>query len=1399
MTKRSMFEVRIPLKTGIVKKQTPLFVGREKLLAKLIKSISNSLSTGTCILIGGYRGVGKTRLVQEAIDKVANIKPYSNSQYRHPKPVNIFLDLGVDSDLTIRDILCDLTENIYYIEKNKYKKAALITTTILTITLAVILFYLPSIKEAKYFPKSLNDLNLESLKEAALQYDLLTGLLLGQILTATVIILHYFHKRFFNDYRYISNLVECTRYKRAIESNAFAGNLAKSKFRFGRRSTFSHEPISSSRIQQSLKHYFKFSPQSYIVVFDEIDKINPENDYLSNSKTKGRKEKVDELLGGLKSFFNGSNCVFIMVAGREMVDAYYSESGYTSVLYEGVFDEFFYVPTLLTDTTDGKLSDHESMIREFTDQLIDTTNNNHNNISIDRYFSYTLLIKYLTLHSWGNIKRISILIKDFIEWDQISNNDTTTEQPFLIIREKDIHRLLVSAKLYALFDINLGRLIDSEDDKLIVSSMVTILDAARFHAQGFSRAMLDRTVAGIDIHSEINLANIADEFINSTFQSIIRRTSNNVYPYRFHLTTDIEFSYLTKIMGGKSSAFEFALDSADPVRRHYQHEIQSQNLDNHTKSPLSAAKTHTILGDIYVSEQSYDKAFQNYSEAINLLKTVLRTSDGNDWRHTGGVSLESHYQLVQTMLKKGLLEEIRENNKSAQRIYEEAQNIAQISFEWVVKNKDNTTEGTENIYLDLTDTKELWVTKTNRIKITNKARHTSLIVHSILSQDFLNLKSGRRPTQHFFNEKLMIDLELIDVSIITKAIFLNLFSSNFNIFDQTYKKFLATYKKIIISGKQARRLPYCYSRDNSLFVFAYGQALYCLSAFELKKEIRIVYDQFKYNINNITSSSQRTEHKKDDIEKEKRLFFLETCRNWSSLIMKMAKIEGSLSTLQNNDDTLNPFKVVEHLLSGNRLRFKKKSGSHHLFVKSLYFLNSAAKLAKRKGKYSQAAHQYTGILLNWIALLEIFPWQVFGDVINELQPDWKNNNNEDFLNTVITKLSITPSWVEDLISEAQFCVEKSDRGAYMNVRGGVINQWVSDNAHHDQSQSLRNKSLRVTDVLNILFKNKDIALETNQKVKLGSKTPDKPEENSISCKKVEFVNEKSLIESPLVWFRSNISNYLLIFSIWERYCRYSILKWLCYSIKEGHTALYSKLPESETHSTETVPETIITDKPSDMDIATRLNNLAQCRFDLSNISSPPGNLPRAKSIFLWLESRSLTHDLMFNLKNEPEKRDDLITVGITEIISKNIYAIDLCRKAFRSDDPDTFPPKSQIYFHLNEIVDRLQSEFQPNKRDVINKINENLYQDSKLRLSIALDARYIKKQLEKHLSDLEEINNISSLSFRKKLRHKYYLYDDFEDTFFVTEWSYLQMLSCGSKFLKVHTHSYEADISDFDA
>ncbi len=1259
------------------------FIGRVRFKNKLAESLNSALRNGGgSFLIGGYRGVGKTKLVEEVVKQ---------RNFGLCKTQIIRLDLGVDSELSTRDILCDLTESLYARSKQRYSWWKFCTAFTAALLSLALLWHFIDIDNL-FHTSHESFLRKNWYREAGLIKGIGTSLLVWVLLYP---LLKSFYSRLLSSHWFIRDLTYATRFSREWE-HSVAMPVPKLKVPLyqssGKRR---QEPISARRIQQQLIEYIKklrngrFYKTGNIIIFDEVDKINPgpSDNYTGNSKS--RKQKVDELLGGLKALMNSAECAFIVVAGREIVDAYYSESGYTSVLYESVFDDIFYIPTLLTDWSDGQFDRYPSMVRKYVNDTVfgdvgDLTNwlkqkgpgpSLSSSEKVDYHFHFETFIKYLTLHSWGNFKRLKLMLNDhieFLDYNMIARCEGQTNQQILEFLSKrvkqgrkpqkvlmftpsDIRRMFVSARLFSLYEVNMGRYTSKTDDKAAVSGLIAILDTFRFHSRGFSRSMMDRTIAGIDVHAESSLSYIADDYVHATFQSMIRRTSNNIYPYRFYLTTDLELSYFAKLLGAKSSSFEFALDSAEPVREFYLREAKLQSPDGSAHSLLASAKIQAILGDLYVSEYRYDLASGSYSNAVYMLKNTLRTDGEGAWRDSGGVSLEAQYMLIRNLLKKGRLEEERENNIKATALYSEAKKTALILFERFNHYCTKTVRLNDSF---------------SNVKLTHGEHHfLNEAVISSFAIDFANIKSGKfNELPDYFPRYSYSDL------------------SNDN--NKKARKFLSKYLTVAFFSchyetliDKQRQMIFPYLSKTSAVQYMWGQMQFSALASELKK---ILYG---YRPDAIGSESAL-----------ERFFEL-----WFSLVKSLFRKGVCLSTRS----TLEP-----NALLNPEQRLKESFES----------IFQAADRSKKEGRYAEAAHQYTSLLLNWNALLEIAPWKDFEKVKGKLDIDRGID------------LSERPEWLNDVIRCAQSCVEKADKSANIILRDSVASMLSPE-------ESKLYEKLRVLDVLNSLSE---------------------AEENTYST---------------IIWCRSNLSNYLLIFGIWEQYCRFSISQWI-----KQHTTEDNKDPKD-------------------------------IKFDMKNIPVPIGNLPRVQAMYHWLYARSEMHKLKSQIKSS---KDTCAKVNASVLIIKQLsLALDTYKKAFRSDDPDSFPSKTHIYYNLGELINLLESTGSSSDKSLLSLVrgalrneqvskfqqfnstsetekqsiqnldspNQHVNFEADNQILLYLDREYVKLHLNKYRFDLLEIDNMDSLTYKRKLRHKYFLYDDFDDPFYIAEWSHLRMMSSTCRLL----------------
>ncbi len=121
---------------------------------------------------------------------------------------------------------------------------------------------------------------------------------------------------------------------------------------------FSSEPLDEHKIEEALIRLLDRNSTCWskaidpIFVIDELDKLGTqvEKGGGESEGTTPRLQAIERVLGNLKHLLTVAKARFIVIAGRDMLDRYQAERRLTSSLYETLFDQYFEVPSLLTDS-----------------------------------------------------------------------------------------------------------------------------------------------------------------------------------------------------------------------------------------------------------------------------------------------------------------------------------------------------------------------------------------------------------------------------------------------------------------------------------------------------------------------------------------------------------------------------------------------------------------------------------------------------------------------------------------------------------------------------------------------------------------------------------------------------------------------------------------------------------------------------------------------------------------------------------------------------------------------------------------------------------------------------------------------------------------------------------------
>lgn len=126
---------------------------------------------------------------------------------------------------------------------------------------------------------------------------------------------------------------------------------------FWLRSGTTQEPLDESKIEDALIELLNDNSSCRskaidpVFVIDELDKIEATPASHRNNETDGSNgvEETEAILINLKNLLTVAKARFFVIAGRDMLDRYQAERRAVSSLYETLFDQYFEVPSLLTD------------------------------------------------------------------------------------------------------------------------------------------------------------------------------------------------------------------------------------------------------------------------------------------------------------------------------------------------------------------------------------------------------------------------------------------------------------------------------------------------------------------------------------------------------------------------------------------------------------------------------------------------------------------------------------------------------------------------------------------------------------------------------------------------------------------------------------------------------------------------------------------------------------------------------------------------------------------------------------------------------------------------------------------------------------------------------------------
>lgn len=737
--------------------KTDLFIGREKEVDALHEILNSTKESRGSYLVAGYRGVGKTSFVNEVLSRY-------RIENKHLLSINI--NLGNETKLDAKTVMSDMVsqlltkfeykskkmpffERIYKLNIFKKNRHLLRWFYHLLEVFIGVLIVLPFVLINDLYPNWIFEF-ANNIIDNFCTGDICSHKYRPYPIALFIIILGFSpyilkslirrltHLNSYSVIRMLRTLDTDARYSDEYNVNA---NIKLFGGLFGGLKKRATLPLDANAIENKLRiilNKCRFEGFDIIFIFDELDKLtgfdldpqnvetfdqNNKSRYSNTSRTdtpRKRREQVDYLLGNIKGLVTDSRARYIFIAGREIYDSYLSEKGDASSLYESLFNSYIYIPSLLSDKSDGNATILDGMIESFIVNKImyreknkknifnfiankfrknDKKNskiiyyklcdlaaackNNNENIDVDEIFILKIFIHFLTFHSWGNFKRLHNLMETFIVHKnslrgenfnniEILRSKNSDCDNYLVIGHIDFQRFLFSSHLYILFHHSLSRNLTQADDKLIISAFAIFHYILKFHNVGFSRSHINRMYETLNIHSSPEVTRIIDMLIDNVLRNHLRRVRNSFYRYRFNSLFESEMHYITKVSDKESASFNFSLDASYYTKQYYTQLLQS-HLDKNEYSFSTQVQLCNILGYFYLWEQSYDEANIYFGSAAQLLEQQLKKSSG----------LQLLLQYTEAMLRLAIVSERMSNYSLAASYYKDANNMIECHFECI--------------------------------------------------------------------------------------------------------------------------------------------------------------------------------------------------------------------------------------------------------------------------------------------------------------------------------------------------------------------------------------------------------------------------------------------------------------------------------------------------------------------------------------------------------------------------------------------------------------------------------------------------------------------------------------------------------------------------------------------
>jgi hypothetical protein len=397
----------------------------------------------------------------------------------------------------------------------------------------------------------------------------------------------------------------------------------------------------------------------FIIVFDELDKIDPVSNYDDNRNTdvlpdfenvgsgftggatsRKRKQNLLKMLANMKFFISSAKAKFVFIAGRELYDAYLADTSDREFAVGSIFNNVIYVDSFLNskeiskdvtsmaerfickqllsakDESGKKRKDTDYTLKEYRSALNKVVfPNNEKGRTIQRTIIMLYQFStYLSYISNGAPKKITNYFEKYVikEGDFDKKTKTNIVIPeikkgsatyYLVFKYRDQQKIgFIHYMSFPLINAILNNA-SRYGDKLLISGCFLINHIYKYHNSGFSWRNLENIPELLNINKSPELREFINTIITFMERSHLSPTISSLYHFKFPMKIAEEISLMSRLSEEISALFNFTLDDSLSLKNHYskllKHYTSIQNNQAHNNLHLVVSDNNKRKNDLH--------------------------------------------------------------------------------------------------------------------------------------------------------------------------------------------------------------------------------------------------------------------------------------------------------------------------------------------------------------------------------------------------------------------------------------------------------------------------------------------------------------------------------------------------------------------------------------------------------------------------------------------------------------------------------------------------------------------------------------------------------------------------------------------------------------------------------